>query len=477
MTSLPRSSTSSYSESNTRLSSGCWPAQTAAASGPRQRPVEWAAKLHWCSVTTASEVGSCCRCPEEEDAEAIARSRPSRTRPLEVYHERTRRRGVNTAVYWPVRCVVKPFVLLYFRVRRLGREHIPDGAVILASNHRSFLDPFAIGICLRRPVFFVAKRELFRHPLQGWILNCMGAFPVCRGEADEESVETARQLLAGGHAVVIFPEGTRIRPGSLARPRRGVGRLALETGAPVVPIAVKGSEHARRGWRIRPVKVHVRFGAPLTFPTVERPSPVPRAGGDREDLALRGAAVGVAGWPASAAHGGRGGRGCDGHGAGRGPRARGTGGAAGLPHAGAGRAPGGRAREHGAPAGGAAGPGDRGDQRVAHRVRRSRPGGPGGPLREPARSHGARWAPGSASGRRCWWPRRAWSRRSGPCPAPTSRSAHARARWLRWPGRRSRTRPSSWVRRWWWPAATAICATSSVTCWLPVASPPRRPRT
>ena len=88
-------------------------------------------------------------------------------RPLEVYHERTRRRGVNSAVYWPVRCVVKPFVLLYFRVRRLGREHIPDGAVILASNHRSFLDPFAIGICLRRPVFFVAKRELFRHPLHG----------------------------------------------------------------------------------------------------------------------------------------------------------------------------------------------------------------------------------------------------------------------------------------------------------------------
>ena len=201
------------------------------------------------------------------------KTRKRSARPLEVYHERTRRRGVNKAVYWPVRCVVKPFVLIYFRVRRLGREHIPDGAVILASNHRSFLDPFAIGICLRRPVFFVAKRELFRHPLQGWILNCMGAFPVCRGEADEESVETARQLLAGGHAVVIFPEGTRIRPGSLARPRRGVGRLALETGAPVVPIAVKGSEHARRGWRIRPVKVHVRFGAPLTFPTVERPSP------------------------------------------------------------------------------------------------------------------------------------------------------------------------------------------------------------
>jgi glycerol-3-phosphate dehydrogenase (NAD(P)+) len=197
----------------------------------------------------------------------------ARTRPLELYHERTRRRGVNSIVYWPARLIIQPFVLLYFRVRRLGREHIPEGGVILASNHRSFLDPFAIGIGVHRPVFFVAKRELFRHPLVGWFLNCMGAFPVRRGASDEESVETARQLLARGHAVVIFPEGTRIRHGSLAQPKRGVGRLALETGAPVVPIAVTGSEHARRGWRIRPVRVHVRYGAPLTFPTVQRPSP------------------------------------------------------------------------------------------------------------------------------------------------------------------------------------------------------------
>ena len=195
-----------------------------------------------------------------------------RSRPLALYHERTRRRGVNSAVYWPARMVIAPLLLLYFRVRRLGREHLPDGGVILASNHRSFLDPFAIGTCIRRPIYFVAKRELFRHPLVGWFLNCMGAFPVRRGEADEESVETARALLARGQAVVIFPEGTRIRHGSLSRPRRGVGRLALETGAPVVPVAVKGSEHARRGWRFVPVKVHIRFGAPVTFPTVQEPS-------------------------------------------------------------------------------------------------------------------------------------------------------------------------------------------------------------
>jgi glycerol-3-phosphate dehydrogenase (NAD(P)+) len=196
-----------------------------------------------------------------------------RTRDLGVYHERTRRRGVNPIVYWPVRWVVKTFILVYFRLRRLGREHIPDGGVVLAANHRSFLDPFAIGCCLRRPIYFLAKQEMFKNPILGWILNCMGAFPIRRGASDEESMETARRLLDRGDAVVIFPEGTRIKAGSLAKPKRGVGRLALQSGAPVVPIAVTGSERARDGWKIRPVKVHVRCGPPLKFPRVEHPSP------------------------------------------------------------------------------------------------------------------------------------------------------------------------------------------------------------
>jgi 1-acyl-sn-glycerol-3-phosphate acyltransferase len=196
-----------------------------------------------------------------------------RPRPLAVYHERTRRRGVNSFVYWPVRVVLKLAILAYFRVRRLGREHIPSGGVILAANHRSFLDPFVIGCCLPRPIYFVAKRELFKNPIIGWFLNCMGAFPVRRGESDEESVDTALALLERGQAVVIFPEGTRIRAGSLAKPKRGVGRLALQSGVPVVPIAITGSEHARDGWKIKPARVHLRCGAPLMYPRVEDPSP------------------------------------------------------------------------------------------------------------------------------------------------------------------------------------------------------------
>ena len=98
----------------------------------------------------------------------------------------------------------------------------------------------------------MAKQELFNKRWQAWLLNSLGAFPVRRGEADEDAMDTARLLLERGEQVLVFPEGTRIRKGSLGKPKRGVGRLALETGMPVVPIAVTGSEHARRGWKIYP---------------------------------------------------------------------------------------------------------------------------------------------------------------------------------------------------------------------------------
>jgi 1-acyl-sn-glycerol-3-phosphate acyltransferase len=188
-------------------------------------------------------------------------------------HQRAREKGVNPVVYAIVRAVLQPFFHIYFRMSRIGREHIPrSGPVIVAANHRSFLDPFVIGTMARRPLYYVAKKELFRNRLQAWILNSLGAFPVDRGASDAESVATAKAILERGDIVLIFPEGTRIRPGSLGQPKRGVGRLALETGAPVVPVAVIGTEAVRRGWRIRPHKVRIRAGRPLTFPTVQEPS-------------------------------------------------------------------------------------------------------------------------------------------------------------------------------------------------------------
>ena len=188
-------------------------------------------------------------------------------------HARARERGVNPIVYWLTRAVIQPFFHLYFRLSRIGREHIPTtGPVIFASNHRSFLDPFVLGLITRRPVYYVAKQEIFKYRLVAWFLSSLGAFPVRRGAADADMLETARAILERGECVLMFPEGTRTRPGSLGRPKRGVGRLALETGAPIVPVAIIGTESVRKGWRIRPHKVRIRIGRPLRFPKVDQPS-------------------------------------------------------------------------------------------------------------------------------------------------------------------------------------------------------------
>lgn len=197
-----------------------------------------------------------------------------------AYHEYTRRHSVNWPLYLLARVFMTPFFFAYFRLARAGREHgRVDGGLIVAANHRSFLDPFVIGAALpwRRPMSYVAKIELFERRWQGWLLSRLGAFPIRRGESDEEAMETARRLVLRGGAVCIFPEGTRIRGGTLASPKRGVGRLALQTGAPVLPTAVFGSEHVRRGWRIRPRRVRVRLGRAMTFPRVEQPPSPPLA--------------------------------------------------------------------------------------------------------------------------------------------------------------------------------------------------------
>ncbi len=195
---------------------------------------------------------------------------------LQAYHDYTRAHSVNWPLYLLARVFMTPFFLVYFRLGRTGREHgRVSGGLIVAANHRSFLDPFAIGAALpwRRPMNYVAKIELFERRWQGWLLSRLGAFPIRRGESDEMSMQTARLAVERGGTVCIFPEGTRIRRGTLATPKRGVGRLALQTGAPVLPTAVYGSEHVRRGWRIRPRQVRVRLGKAMTFPRVEEPSP------------------------------------------------------------------------------------------------------------------------------------------------------------------------------------------------------------
>lgn len=177
-------------------------------------------------------------------------------------------------MYLLVRAILVPFFKLYLRLQGVGGEDLPrSGPLLLAANHRSFLDPFVIGALMGRPVYYVAKRELFQRRLQAWALRSLGAFPIDRGHSDQEAMATAKSILMRGDCVLIFPEGTRVRRGPLGVPRRGVGRLALETGAPVVPVAVIGTDQVRRGWRVRPRKVRVRFGRTLLLPRFEEVSP------------------------------------------------------------------------------------------------------------------------------------------------------------------------------------------------------------
>src|ERR687888_1389752 len=122
-------------------------------------------------------------------------------------HARARDRGVNPVVYWLARAVLQPFFHLYFRLSRIGREHVPpSGPVILAANHRSFLDPFVIGTIARRPIYYVAKQELFRFRVVAWLLSSLGAFPVRRGAGDADMLTTAKAILARGDAVLVFAE-------------------------------------------------------------------------------------------------------------------------------------------------------------------------------------------------------------------------------------------------------------------------------
>ena len=131
------------------------------------------------------------------------------------FRERSLNRGVNPVIYWTLRALLVPFFLVYFRMQRVGREHLPrTGPLLLASNHRSFLDPFVIGTLVSRPVYYMAKRELFEKRWQAWVLNALGAFPVDRGAGDGDAMATARTILAtrrlrgglpGGHARAARP--------------------------------------------------------------------------------------------------------------------------------------------------------------------------------------------------------------------------------------------------------------------------------
>ncbi len=185
----------------------------------------------------------------------------------------TRRRPRTGFVYAFGRTVVAPLARLLYRPRVIGRDNVPrSGAVILASNHLSFVDSVVIPVVAPRPVQFLAKSHYFegRGP-SGWVkrtfFSAIGAVGVRRGAGRDaqEALELGREILAAGNAFALYPEGTRSRDGRLYRGRTGVAWLALTTGAPVVPIGLIGTERLQPVGRRLPSfeRVTVRFGTPI----------------------------------------------------------------------------------------------------------------------------------------------------------------------------------------------------------------------
>jgi cytidylate kinase len=177
---------------------------------------------------------------------------------------RPRRRRFYAADQWLIRSTIG----LLWRFHVEGVANVPaTGGVILASNHKSYLDPLIVGSVLPREIFYLAKKELFGIPLVSAWIRRHNAIPIDRRGFDKAALSRALDLLASGKALLLFPEGTRIRRPGLGAPREGIALLAARANVPIVPVHVRGSWHGeRRGW-LRG-EIRVRYGEPIRLPAV-----------------------------------------------------------------------------------------------------------------------------------------------------------------------------------------------------------------
>ncbi|MHB0997891.1 MAG: lysophospholipid acyltransferase family protein [Armatimonadota bacterium] len=159
-------------------------------------------------------------------------------------------------------------IRLFGGIKVIGRENIPKtGGIILAPNHISHVDPPAVTMAVPRQVHFMAKEELFKVPVIGWVLTKSGSFPVRRGSADRKAIKNALNLLAEGKVLCLFPEGKRSADGNLQDPEIGLGMIALKAGVPVIPVAIIGSNKMlpKNAKMLKRHRITMIFGKPITF--------------------------------------------------------------------------------------------------------------------------------------------------------------------------------------------------------------------
>lgn len=183
---------------------------------------------------------------------------------------KNREPGISLILYYLFKwSVVSPTLNFYFRGRIYGAEQVPQqGPLIIVSNHASDYDPPLLSNCVRRPVAYMAKQELFKVPVLGTLIRWYGAYPVNRGAADRAAIRAALAALEAGWAVGVFLQGTRTADGRITDPKLGAALLAAKAQVPLVPVSLWGTEAITRKGRILPQQtpVTVRIGAPIPPP-------------------------------------------------------------------------------------------------------------------------------------------------------------------------------------------------------------------
>ncbi len=172
----------------------------------------------------------------------------------------------DSALYTLARWLVTLVFGLPYRCRARGTGNLPlSGPAIIVSNHKCNVDPVIIGMLFDRPLKFMAKKELFGFGPFRWLISTLGAFPIDRGAGDRHALEQALEVLAAGGVLLMFPEGTRFKDEDIHDFLPGVGMLALRSGAPVVPMAMHGTQYMVQDGKLHFPPVRVVVGEPLDF--------------------------------------------------------------------------------------------------------------------------------------------------------------------------------------------------------------------
>ena len=184
----------------------------------------------------------------------------------------------STRTYAITRVIVQLLMPLLGGITVRGRENIPErGPILLAPNHRAYMDPPYLSMVTKRQLHLMAKDQLFQIPVFGPYIKAMGAFPVKRGAADRGAIRQAIEELKAGHVLGIFPEGTRADSGTLMPAERGFALIAKQTGIPIVPIALEGTDrvHPKHAKRLHRAHVIATIGKPITAAEMLAANPDP----------------------------------------------------------------------------------------------------------------------------------------------------------------------------------------------------------